>query len=107
MHGPMSVLLPLRHLTGTTRARSALGGLILLCWGGLVIWLGMMVQREIDAFSTANSDNLQWTLAQADVEFLRFQLALEQAEADLHGSWGSGGASGFTKCSERPLGATW
>ncbi|GGA08101.1 MAG: hybrid sensor histidine kinase/response regulator [Rhodobacteraceae bacterium] len=82
MHGPMSVLLPLRHLTGTTRARSALGGLILLCWGGLVIWLGMMVQREIDAFSTANSDNLQWTLAQADVEFLRFQLALEQAEAD-------------------------
>lgn len=78
----MTVLPPLRSLLGTTRVRSALGGVLLLCWGGLVVWLGVMVQREIDAFSTANSDNLQWNLAQADVEFLRFQLAVVQAETD-------------------------
>lgn len=53
-------------------------GLALLLWGTLVVWLGWLILREIDGFSTANSDNLQWSLSQADVEFLQFRLALEK-----------------------------
>ncbi len=49
---------------------------------GLVATLARLVNREIDEASIANSDNLQWSLSQVDVEFLRFQLALERARAD-------------------------
>ncbi|EPX80522.1 hybrid sensor histidine kinase/response regulator [Salipiger mucosus] len=49
---------------------------------GLVAGMAASVLREIDELSTANSDNLQWSLAQADVEFLRLRLALEQAQQD-------------------------
>ena len=48
----------------------------------LVASMAWMVLREIEELSSANSDNLQWSLAQADVEFLRFQLELEKAQGD-------------------------
>lgn len=46
----------------------------------LVVGMAVILLREIEDLSRANSDNLQWTLAQIDVEFLRFNLALEQAD---------------------------
>ncbi|MCR8550791.1 ATP-binding protein [Salipiger sp. P9] len=63
-----------------TVPQTAVAGLALVLWAMLVVWLGWLVLREIDAFSTANSDNLQWSLSQADVEFLQFRLALKDAE---------------------------
>ncbi|MBN9886944.1 hybrid sensor histidine kinase/response regulator [Salipiger abyssi] len=60
-------------------------GLALLLWGALVVWLGWLILREIDDYSTANSDNLQWSLSQADVEFLQFRLALEKLETSRGG----------------------
>ncbi|ETX16393.1 histidine kinase [Roseivivax halodurans JCM 10272] len=41
----------------------------------------MLVLRQIDEFSTAASDNVQWSLAQTDVEYLRYELAIADAEA--------------------------
>ncbi|APZ51969.1 hybrid sensor histidine kinase/response regulator [Salipiger abyssi] len=60
-------------------------GLALLLWGTLVVWLGWLILREIDDYSTANSDNLQWSLSQADVEFLQFRLALEKLDTERDG----------------------
>ncbi|HBT00129.1 MAG TPA: hybrid sensor histidine kinase/response regulator, partial [Citreicella sp.] len=44
--------------------------------------MALLVLRGVDDLSTANSDNVQWSLAQADVEFLRFRIALRDAEED-------------------------
>ncbi|MCB1339865.1 MAG: PAS domain S-box protein [Pseudooceanicola sp.] len=41
--------------------------------------MAWVVLQELDDLSTASSDNRQWTLAQADVEFMRYRLALELA----------------------------
>ncbi|GHG94098.1 ATP-binding protein [Pseudodonghicola xiamenensis] len=56
--------------------------LVLVLCIALVGGLAWIVLRELDALSRANSDNLQWSLAQADVEFLHFRLELEQARHD-------------------------
>ncbi|WP_428926214.1 ATP-binding protein [Marinibacterium sp. SX1] len=61
---------------GTTGAAVAA---LVLCVG-LVGWMALSVLKQIDGMSSANSDNLQWSLSQAQVEFLRFQLALDEAE---------------------------
>ncbi len=47
--------------------------------------LGKNVQNRIEALSSAATDNLQWTLSQAEVDYLKYRLASEQAEgsADL------------------------
>ncbi|GHF59119.1 hybrid sensor histidine kinase/response regulator [Seohaeicola zhoushanensis] len=45
----------------------------------LVAGMAWLVLSELEELSTANSDNLQWTLAQADVEYLRFRLAIDEA----------------------------
>jgi PAS domain-containing protein len=42
--------------------------------------MAVFILREIDHLSRANSDNVQWSLSQADVEFARFQLAVAQAD---------------------------
>ncbi|WP_138466181.1 PAS domain-containing hybrid sensor histidine kinase/response regulator [Poseidonocella sp. HB161398] len=64
-----------------TRSRlwTGLTALSLVLCIGLVAGLAGVILREIDELSTANSDNLQWTFSQADVEFLRFQRTLERA----------------------------
>ncbi|SER99483.1 PAS domain S-box-containing protein [Tranquillimonas rosea] len=52
----------------------------------LVAWMAVLALREIDDLGTANSDNVQWSLAQMDVEYLRFRLAVADAQtgtADL------------------------
>lgn len=46
-------------------------GLLLL----VLVQTGQDVRRQIDALATANSDNTQWSLAQADVEILTLQTA--------------------------------
>ncbi|WP_051487374.1 ATP-binding protein [Roseivivax marinus] len=48
----------------------------------LVIGMTFPVVRKIDEFSTAASDNAQYSLSQAEVEFLRYRLAISQADAD-------------------------
>ena len=52
---------------------------VCLCF---VVALSWLISKEIDKLSTANSDNAQWTLAQVDVELLRYRLALETDGAD-------------------------
>ncbi len=64
------------------RSRLIALALALLVGIGLVVTLGRILHREIDEASIANSDNLQWSLSQLDVEFLRFQLALDAARDD-------------------------
>ncbi|GAA4224124.1 PAS domain S-box-containing protein [Sagittula marina] len=44
--------------------------------------MALFILREIDQLSRANSDNVQWSLSQADVEFARFQLAIAQADGE-------------------------
>ncbi|WP_425053119.1 ATP-binding protein [Psychromarinibacter sp. S121] len=54
----------------------------LACCIGMIAFMAWVLLREIEEVSTANSDNLQWSLAQADVEFLRFELAMQRAQVD-------------------------
>ena len=54
----------------------------LACCVGMIAFMAWVLLREIEDVSTANSDNLQWSLAQADVEFLRFELAMQRALDD-------------------------
>ncbi|WP_145963076.1 hybrid sensor histidine kinase/response regulator [Mangrovicoccus ximenensis] len=67
-----------RFLTGVTVFALA------LCLG-LVAGLGWVVKRQLTELESASSDNLQWTLSQAEVEYLRMTLAIERA-ADGTGS---------------------
>ncbi len=60
---------------------SAIILLLAFCMG-TVAGMAWVVLRQIDELSTANSDNLQWSLAQADVEVLQLELALRKAIAD-------------------------
>ncbi len=48
---------------------------------GLVAGLGWLVLRQIHELETASSDNLQWTLSQAEVEYLKMARALERGAA--------------------------
>lgn len=50
-----------------------------------IVSLSQAVTRDLRLLETANSDNIQWTLAQAEVEFLDFHYVLEHnvAETDL------------------------
>jgi PAS domain S-box-containing protein len=70
-------------VTARPRAWAGLTVFALLICVGLVAGLAWMILREIDELSTANSDNLQWTLSQTDVEFLRMRLALERTQLGL------------------------
>lgn len=66
---------PLRGITGV----AAVALIISVALAG---WMAVAVLRQIDALSAANSDNLQWSLSQAEVEFLRFRLSVEEAQQD-------------------------
>ena len=47
----------------------------------LVLGLGFEVVRKINALATANSDNVQWNLSQAEVEQYALVIALRSAQA--------------------------
>nr|WP_321510962.1 ATP-binding protein [uncultured Celeribacter sp.] len=66
------------------RTTTAVASVLVVCVA-LVTGLSWLVFREIDDLSTANSDNIQWSLAQVDVEYLRFLLALKEAETAVPG----------------------
>ncbi|TMV61447.1 hypothetical protein FGG78_35175, partial [Thioclava sp. BHET1] len=48
----------------------------------LIATLAMGIIRELRDLKTANSDNIQWVLAQTDVEYLQFALAIDAARAE-------------------------
>ncbi|SMX50420.1 PAS domain-containing hybrid sensor histidine kinase/response regulator [Maliponia aquimaris] len=70
-----------RHIGG----RSLLLGLALLCLGAIA-YLVTEIVRDLRLLNTADSDNVQWTLSQAEVEFLEFQHALDVARSGADGS---------------------
>ncbi|MBS8228429.1 ATP-binding protein [Vannielia litorea] len=66
----------------TSRLRaiaSALAGA--LCIAALV-YLSINVARDLRLLNSASSDNVQWTLSQAEVEFLEFQMHLAALPGD-------------------------
>jgi len=47
-----------------------------------IMHLAFEVQRKLAQLDEANSDNVQWTLSQVEVEFMRYRLSLEAARSD-------------------------
>ncbi|MFA3918355.1 ATP-binding protein [Ruegeria hyattellae] len=71
--------------TPHVRAKSRL---VLLVLAGLVVvvaiaFLTLNVQREIRQLGSAQSDNVQWSLAQAEVEFLEYARQLDREPPDV------------------------
>ena len=62
------------------QGRTVLFSVTVLCLFAIA-FLVFEVVRDLRHLNSANSDNVQWTLSQAEVEFLEFQRALEQAAA--------------------------
>ncbi len=62
------------------RIFAALAGLVAL---GSIVFLAMNVTYEVRLLGSARSDNVQWSLGQAQVEFLEFQRELYRAPVDL------------------------
>lgn len=60
-------------------------GLVLAVATGVVLRLGIEVERELDRLATARSDNVFWTLAQAEVELRALEAATLRR---LHGPAG-------------------
>lgn len=56
----------------------ALGFVVTLCLA-TILYLGINVSEKIQDQTTAASDNVQWTLAQMEVEYLVFELAAKDA----------------------------
>ena len=62
------------------RTFAVVAGLVALA---AIVFLTFNVSREIRLLGSANSDNVQWSLAQTEVEFLEFTKRLEMIPADL------------------------
>ena len=62
------------------RAFLALTGLLVIT---AIAFLAFSVQREIRLLASAQSDNVQWSLAQAEVEFLEYTRQLEITPPEL------------------------
>lgn len=69
---------PLKAKPG--RAFLALAGLVVIA---AIAFLTLNVQREIRQLGSAQSDNVQWSLAQAEVEYLEYTRQLEIAPTNL------------------------
>ncbi|MDT0682981.1 ATP-binding protein [Roseicyclus sp. F158] len=61
-------------------ALAAAGAIALVA--ALVLWIVTSALREIDDLATASSDDVEWSLTQLDVEYLRLRLALSEAQRD-------------------------
>jgi PAS domain S-box-containing protein len=68
-----------RTPTAGSKYRTVLAVFGLTLCISIVAGLSWRLLQEIDDVSTANSDNLEFTLAQSDVEFAHFRLAIEKA----------------------------
>jgi len=75
----MGLTMPLK---GKTLRNSIVAAVITAAAVGLVVlvFLALEVTRKLDLLETASSDNVQWTLSQAEVEFLEFQAAIRTAQ---------------------------
>ena len=60
------------------RLRAAVTALITVLSLTALVYLSINVVRDLRLLSSASSDNVQWTLSQAEVEFLEFQLTLAE-----------------------------
>ncbi len=47
---------------------------------GRSLWLGLELRQGLERLSTAATDNIQWTLAQAEVDYLKYYSAVLEAE---------------------------
>ena len=69
-------------VTLTDRIRRG-GKAVLGAFAGLsvlaILFLSFEIVDELRFLSSANSDNVHWTLSQAEVEFLEFQNAVDRA----------------------------
>ena len=70
-------VLPMKHFAYRVRlfAFVLLGALCVVA----IILLSRNVSRDLKLLNSASSDNVQWTLSQAEVEFLEFQMKLSTA----------------------------
>jgi PAS domain S-box-containing protein len=69
----------MRALTGGKRRGTSILVLFALVVTGAILLLSSDAWRAINGLAVANSDSSQWTLAQAEVEFLGFKIALKSA----------------------------
>lgn len=72
----------LKRAAATRRARIVLGALFGLILG-LIAMSALDTVRKVDALATANSDNVQWTLSQVEVELVRLEFAILSAHDGL------------------------
>lgn len=77
----MSVGTRIRAVMRRLMSVKLLAATVVVCLA-FVVGLSWMISKEIDKISTATSDNAQWTVAQVDVELLRYRLALETDGSD-------------------------
>lgn len=68
-------------------ARSRIGRIFMILTGLVascaIILLGLNVAQDIDRLGSARSDNVQWTLAQTNVEFLELKTKVDDPSVDL------------------------
>jgi PAS domain S-box-containing protein len=69
-------------LTGKSLRNTVVAVVVAAAIAGIVVLvlLALEVTRKLDLLDTASSDNVQWTLSQAEVEFLEFQAAIRTAQ---------------------------
>ena len=65
------------------RSLKALGiGIAVVLIAAAMIVGSQQILKRINTLATANSDNVQWTLSQVEVEYLALLLAILRARAD-------------------------
>lgn len=62
------------------RSRIMAAGALVLLLVGAITFLAFEVRDRLDALERANSDNTQWVMMQAEVEVLRLQQAIAEAQ---------------------------
>jgi PAS domain S-box-containing protein len=69
------------------RARLVIWPLLAVVGFAAIVFMSVNVARDLRLLNSASSDNVQWTLSQAEVEFLEYELSLvlgsQQTEPDL------------------------
>ncbi len=64
---------------GLRRWLGAPGALLLVLLVAAAVFLGRELLQQLDSLSSAESDNVQWNLSQAEVEHLKLEAAVTQA----------------------------
>lgn len=64
------------------RAQMAFSVVLGVLGFALLLILFINISDDLEQLKSANSDNVQWTLSQTEVEFLEFEISLDNAEQD-------------------------